>query len=149
MLERGSQDHIRSARRRLDNASDMYRQASGRQYEDAFLEFADVAMLVWSAGVDIASALMRLDGRSNLGTSSRRWRYVTVTLHTAYPERKLRTGWGYLSRLHNFQHNLDMPQAQFEIDCRGSGQLIHNLNELLPDGLRLPPYTYAWLLTVG
>ena len=66
MLERGSQDHIRSARRRLDNASDMYRQASDRQ-----------------------------------------------------------------------------------IDCRGSGQLIRNLNELLPDGLRLPPYTYAWLLTVG
>ena len=149
MAERVPLDHIRVAQRRLNNASDIYRQASGRQYEDAFPELADVAMLVWSAGVDIASALMRFDGESNLGTSSQRRRYVTGDLQSAHPEKGLRTGWSHLARLHNFQHNLDMPQAEFESACHGSGQLINELNGLLPDGLRLPPDAYAWLLTVG
>lgn len=149
MAETVPHDHLQAAQRRLNNASDTYRRARRRLYEEAFLEFADVAMLVWSAGVDVASALMRLDGRSNLGTSSRRWRFITGILHTAHPEKELRTGWGYLARLHNFQHNLDMPQVQFEIDCRGSGRLIAELNELLPEGLRLPPDNYDWLLHVS
>jgi len=57
--------------------------------------------------------------------------------------------WRHLARLHNFQHNLDMPQSQFEPACRGSGQLINELNELLPDDLRLPPESYGWLVRVS
>lgn len=148
-VERVPHDHLQAAQRRLNNAFDIYRRASNRRYEDAFLEFADVAMLVWSAGVDVASALMRLDDQSDLGTSSRRWRYVTRVLHTTYPQRELRTGWRHLARLHNFQHNLNMPQSQFEPACRGSGQLINELNGLVPDDLRLPPESYGWLVRVS
>ena len=83
-VERVPHDHLQAAQRRLNNAFDIYRRASNRRYEDAFLEFADVAMLVWSAGVDVASALMRLDDQSDLGTSSRyadgvRWRYEPIS----------------------------------------------------------------------
>lgn len=69
-------------------------------------------------------------------------------LHTAHPERGLRIGWRHLARLHNFQHNLDMPQTQFEAACRGSGRLITELNELLPEELRLPTQSYDWLLEI-
>ena len=149
MLERVPSNYLRAASRRLVNAYDLYRQARFLSYGDAFLELADVAMLVWSAGVDVSSALMLVNGERDLGTSSNRRRYVTGNLHAVYPDKELRSGWGNIARLHNFQHNLDMPQEQFEIDCRGSGWLITELNELLPEGLRLPPDAYAWLLTVG
>ena len=149
MLELFPLDHLRSAQRRLSNAHDLYRQASGRQYDDAFLEFADVAMLVWSAGIDIISVLMLLDGQTNLGTSTNRRNYLKQNLDSAHPHLDLWGIWRQLARLHNFQHNLDMPQAEFESACHSSGQLINELNELLPDGFRLPPDTYTWLLTVG
>lgn len=146
MLELIPPDHLRSAQRRLRNAHDLYRQASGRQYAAAFLEFADVAMLVWSAGIDVISALMLLDGQTNLGTSTNRRNYLRQNLDFAHPHRDLWGRWRYLARLHNFQHNLDMPQSQFEPACRGSGQLIFELNGLLPESLRLSPESYAWLV---
>ena len=139
-------DYLRAARRRLNAAADIYRQSRTLHYDEAFLEFADVAMLVWSAGVDVTSALMLLDGRSALGTSARRREYLTQTLHAAYPDKVLRSGWRHLARMHNFQHNLDMPQEQFETACRGSGQLIFELNGLLPEGMRLPAGAYGWLI---
>ena len=149
MLERVPQVHLRAAQRRLNTAYDIYRQARGRQYDDAFLEFADVAMHVWSAGIDAISAVMILNAESNLGTSSRRRSYMKYTLEVTHPHLRLRAGWGHLARLHNFQHNLDMPQEQFELNCRGSGGLIAELNELLPDGLRLPTESHDWLLNLG
>ena len=149
MLERGPFDHLRSAQSRLSNAQYLYRQASGRQYDYAFLEFADVAMLVWSAGIDVISVLMLLDGQTNLGTSTNRRNYLKQNLDITHPHRDLWGSWRFLARLHNFQHNLDMPQSQFESACRGSGQLVSNLNELLPEGSRLPPNTFDWLLEVG
>ena len=149
MRERVPQAHIRSAHRRLSNAYDIYRQASDRRYDDAFLEFADVAMLVWSAGIDVISALMLLDGETTLSTSTQRRLYLRNTLDIAYPHLELRDGWRHLARLHNFQHNLDLPQAQFEAACRGSGKLIAELNELLPYELRLPSESYRWLVEAG
>ena len=148
MLELIPPDHLRSAERRLSNAHDLYRQASARQYAAAFLEFADVAMLVWSAGIDVISALMLLDGQTNLGTSTNRRNYLKQNLDFTHPHRDLWGRWHHLARLHNFQHNLDMPQAQFESACHGSGHLINELNELLPEGMRLPSYAYGWLVDV-
>jgi len=149
MAERAPDDHLRAAMRRLSNAYDLYHQVRSRPYDEVFLELADVAMLVWSAGVDLTSALMLLDGRSALGTSARRREYLTQNLHAAYPDKELRSGWRHLARLHNFQHNLDMPQSQFEVACHGSGGLIVELTELLPEGMRLPPESCDWLLNMG
>ena len=148
MLERSPQIHLKAAQRRLASASAMYRQAISRQYEDSFLEFADVAMLVWSAGIDLISALMLLDNYIALSTSTQRRLYLRNTLAAAHPRLGLRDGWRHLAHLHNFQHNLDMPQSQFEPSCRGSGQIISELNGLLPEGMRLPPESYNWLLSM-
>ena len=148
MANRVPQDYIRSAQRRLNNAADLHRQASVRQYDDAFLELADVGMLVWSAGIDVLSALMLLDRYTNLGASSERHHYLRFRLHQLYPQRDLRMGWGHLAQLHSFQHNLDLPQISFVSACRHSSRLFDELNGLLPSVLRMPEDAYAWLLTV-
>ena len=148
MANRVPQDYIRSARRRLDSAADLYREASARHYDDAFLELADVAMLVWSAGIDVLSALMLFDGRPDLGTSSQRHHYLRFQLYRRHPQRDLRMGWGHLAQLHSFQHNLDLPQGSFVGACRHSSRLFRELNDLLPSVFRLPDDAYAWLLGV-
>ena len=148
MADRIPEDYLQSARRRLDNAADLYRQASTRHYDDAFLELADVAMLIWSAGIDVLSVLMLLDGHTRLGTSSERHHYLRYGLHALYPQRDLRFAWSRLAMLHNFQHNLDLPEPQFITACHRSGQLIGELNGLLPANLRLPPESYTWLQNV-
>ena len=81
MANRIPQDYIRSARRRLDSAADLYREASARYYDDAFLELADVVMLVWSAGIDALSALMLFDDHPGLGASSQRHHYLRFELY--------------------------------------------------------------------
>ena len=149
MTDRVPQDYLQSARRRLDNAADVYRPASVQQYDRAFLELSDVGMLVWSAGIDVVSALMRLDGYTDLGASSNRHRYLRHRLHNRYPQRDLRFGWSYLAQLHSFQHNLNLPETNFIDACQNSGRLFGELNDLLPPALRLPESAYAWLYQVS
>ena len=150
MADRAIQDYIRSASRRLDNAALLYRQVkAGEQgYDAAFLELADVGMLVWSAGIDLLSALMLADGRTRLGDSRQRHRYLRSRLNRQYPEKELRVSWHYLSQLHNFQHNLDLPELRFVEACHQSGRLFGELNGLLPPAQRLPANAYAWLEVV-
>ncbi len=148
MADRVPQDYLQAARRRLDNAADWYGQAAVRQYDDAFLELADVGMLVWSAGIDMVSALMLLDDHTQLGASTERHHYLRYRLHRRYPQRDLRLAWGHLAQLHSFQHNLDLPQQHFVRACRHSGRLFGELNGLLPPAQRLPANAYAWLEVV-
>ena len=138
-------DYLRSAQRRLGNAAELYRGTQGRQYEATYLELADVAMLVWSAGIDVVSILMLRDGYTRLGTSGTRQGFVKTRLHERHPNLALRSAWAPLAKLHNFQHNLDTTETRFAIACNFSGQLIEMLNGLLPAQLRLPGDAYAWL----
>ena len=101
------------------------------------------------ASIDVISALMLLDGVTDLSTSTQRRLYLRNTLEIEHPHLGLRDGWRHLARLHNFQHNLNMPQTQFESACRGSGELIADLSELLSEGMRLPPEAHRWLVQVG
>ena len=148
MNERQPRVFVRSAERRLRNASGIHHRAIGQPHDDALLDMADVAMLVWSAGIDLLSALMLLDGETRLGPSTRRRQFVRERLHPSYPHLDLMVRWTGLARLHNFQHNLYMPRAQFELACRRSSRLIDELNRLLPPELRLSPDAYAWLAEV-
>ena len=151
MADRVAQDYIRSAQRRLRNAGEVYRQVSGRRYDDAYLELADVAMLVWSAGVDTISALMLTEGYTDLGTSTNRRQFLRRLLRRHYPlvDKPLEVvGWSYLVRMHNFQHNLDLPEPQFVDACNYSARFFAILNGLLPLRLRLPDDSYEWLLAV-
>ena len=149
MAERAAPDFVRAAQRRLTSARVLYGGSRTERFEDAFLEMADVAMLVWSAGIDTISAHMRAHGESDLGTSARRRRYLRSNVEGSHSQVELRVGWGHLVRLHNFKHNMEMEQVQFEEDCRASGQFIQRLNQLLPPTLRLPSDAYAWLAEVG
>ncbi len=120
-IPRDREDYLRSAQGRLDNAALWYRQtrASKQRYDDDAWNWA-----TWECW----------------------YGYLRAYLHQLYPEKELRVGWRHLSRLHNFQHNLDLPASRFVAACHESGRLFDELNGLLPSGLRLPADAYAWLL---
>lgn len=150
-IPRTREDYLRSAESRLNSAGNRYRQGIGRPHEDVFLERADVAMLVWSAGIDVASALMLTLGSSNLGTSSTRFVFLRDQLRNSYPFIRKpmdAIGWSHLAQLHNYQHNLDLSERRFVTACRRSARFFAVLNGLLPAQLRLPDDAYAWLLGV-
>ena len=128
---------------------DLYGQAGGSPFDDRFIELANVAMLVWSAGIDLISVHMLLDGELGLGTSVSRRRFLTNRMVPANRHLQLRIGWHALARLHNFQHNLDQSEAGFAASCRDSTLLFAGLNGLLPTALRLQSGAYGWLDDVG
>ena len=148
MPERSTEDHIRSARRRLRAAAISYSEIRDREYSAKFLQLADVSALLWNAGIDVVSALMIGDGHDRLGTSRNRSRYVNQRLHDMNPELRLRITWRYFAMLHNFQHNLDLPQERFAISCQYTAELFGSLNGLLPDTLQLPRESFAWLYEI-
>ena len=47
----------------------MYERGSDLPFADRYIELANVAMLVWSAGIDLISVHMLLNGETSLGTS--------------------------------------------------------------------------------
>ena len=128
---------------------DMCGQDGGPPLEDRFIELANVAMLVWSAGIDLISVHMLLDGETSLGTSVNRRRFLVNRMVPANPHLQLRIGWRGLLRLHNFQHNLHLSGAEFATNCRFSALMFTGLNSLLPATLRLPPDAHGWLAEVG
>lgn len=142
------QDYVRSAQLHLDNAFGIYMQVRKRQHDDIFVDMAYAASQIWGAGIALLSSIMLLDGVSNLGTSSSRHNYLRYTLDDRYPDLSLRANWPYLALLHNFQHNLDLPEAQFVGACNQSGVLVTSLNGLLPEYLRLANESYRWLYDV-
>ena len=123
----------------------MYERAAGLPFGDHYIEMANVAMLVWSAGIDPISVHMLLDGETNLGTSVSRRRHLRNRIIPANQTLRLEMGWKGISRLHGFQHNLELSEAAFAANCRESARLFAGLNSLLPDPLRLPQDAYAWL----
>ena len=106
---------------------------------------ANVAMLVRSAGIDVISVHMLLNGETGLGISVTRRRYLSNRILPPRRSRRLQAGWQALARLRNFQHNLDSSEAEFAANCRDSTQMFAGLNSLLPAPLRLPPDAYGWL----
>ena len=139
------QDFVRSAQLHLDNAFGMYMQVRERQYEEVFIELAYVASQVWNTGIALLSAIMQSDDISRLGTSSLRHNYLRYTLNDRYPNLDLLNNWPYLALLHNFQHNLALPELRFVGACHQSAVLIASLNGLIPEHLRLPDDAFAWL----
>ena len=149
MPERSSEEFVRAAQIRLALAAGMYESFKGVHFGARYVEMSNVAMLIWSAGIDLISAHMLLNGETGLGTSSSRRRYLMRRILPANRSTELRIGWSVLSRLHNFQHNLDLSGIGFAVNCRDSAQFFADLNGLLPATLRLPPAAYVWLADVG
>ena len=146
MADRAAQDYIQSAQIRLEDAAGRIRQTAGQPFDDTFLELANVGMLVWSAGIDLISALMLHNGSSRLSNSTQRRHFLKDYLSSRYSLDEI--GWSWLAQLHNFQHNLNMPEQRFISACRHSGGFFALLNSELPPLLRLPAAAYAWLPAV-
>ena len=145
ITERDPADYLLMARRRLDQAADCQSAIQGKTYDAVFAELADLAMLVWSAGIDLLSALMRLDGYARLGDSNARRRFLYERLAARHPQMELQNRWPYLAQLHGFQHNADLSETRFRAACFEIAELFGALNALLPEPLRLPAASYAWL----
>ena len=151
MPEPAAADYARAARLRMEKAAAACRQLSGQPYADAYLELADASALIWSAGIDLISALMLTVGKSRLGSSPTRRRFLKAYLSDRFPmlRNPLNTiGWTYLVRFHNFQHNLDMPEREFADACEYCLSFFSTLNIRLPPSLQLPTAAYAWLAAV-
>ena len=148
MPERSLEDFVRAAQIRLALAASMYERANHLPFGDRYVEMANVAMLIWSAGIDLISAHMLWVGETNLGTSVSRRRHLLHRIMPANLSMPFRAKWGVLVRLHNFQHNLDMSEGEFTGLCRESEPFFADLNSLLPAELRLPSDAYAWLADV-
>lgn len=148
MADRIAQDYIQSAQTRLEDAAGRIRQTAGQPYDDNFLELANVGMLVWSAGIDLISALMLHNGVGALSNSTQRRRFLTDYLSARYrliSDPLDEIGWSWLAQLHNFQHNLNLPEQRFRNACRHCGRFFALLNIRLPPSLQLPTAAYAWL----
>ena len=130
-------------------AAGTYERYKALTFYDRLVEMANVAMLVWSAGIDLISVHILLGGETGLGTSVSRRRYLTNRILPATRSALLRPGWRALARLHGFQHNLDMSETAFAADCHDSALLLSDLNALIPVTLRLPPDAYDWLAEVS
>ena len=126
----------------------MYDRASALPIGDRFIELANVAMLVWSAGIDLISVHMLLSGETGLGTSSSRRRFLVNRIMPTNQLLGLQVGWRGLARLHGFQHNLDLSEAEAAANCRFSALVFTGLDSLLPVPLQLPPDAYGWLAEV-
>ena len=124
-------------------------QARDLPFCDRSIEMANVAMLVWSAGIDLISAHILLNGETGLGTSVSRRRFLTNRILPAHRHLRLRIGWRGLSQLHSFQHNLNLSEAEFASNCSDSNLMFVGLNSLLPGPLRLSSGAYGWLAEVG
>ena len=134
---------------RLTLAVNWYELAKDLAFSDRYIEMANVAMLVWSAGIDLISVHMLLNGETGLGTSASRRRYLVNQIVPANQSLRLQIGWRRLSRLHSFQHNFHLNEVEFATHCRSSSLLFAGLNGLLPATLRLSSDVYGWLAEVG
>ena len=149
MTERSPEAFVRAAQIRLALAASMYDRARLLPYSDQYVEMGNVAMLIWSAGVDMITAHMLWIGETNLGTSARRRRHLMYRVAPTNRPMRLQAGWSGLSGLHNFQHNYSLSEIQFTANCHDSVLVFAGVNSLLPAPLRLSPDAYAWLAEVG
>ena len=149
LSDRPAEDFARAAEMRLRLAVDLYEEDADLLFGDRYIEMANVAMLVWSAGIDLISVHMLLSGETSLGTSASRRRYLVNRIVSANEPMGLQVGWRGLSRLHSYQHNLHLSEAEFASHCSSSSLLFAGLSSLLPTPLRLPPDAYGWLAEAG
>ena len=109
----------------------------------------NIAMLVWSAAVDIGSSLLiQEDHRVPTGNSSEITSYITRTIARQFPSLELPTMWRRLVRLHNVQHRADHPVSRFTDSCRSSHDAFASINQLLDPESKLDPASFNWLSSI-
>lgn len=117
---------------------------------EALITRCNIAMLVWSAAVDIGSSLMiQEDRRLPTGNSSEITTYITRTMARRLPLLDLSTLWRRLVWLHNIQHRADHQAMRFEAACRAALEAFDSINRLLIPANRLTLTSFEWLGDVG
>ena len=111
---------------------------------------SNIAMLVWSAAIDIGSCLMiQEELRIPRGYSMDITIFMTRRVGPKYPEIGLPGLWDDLVQLHNVQHRADHQSGRFSASCRNSHEAFATINQLLVPASRLAPESYEWLRNVG
>ena len=138
---------------RLESAMALHRQHPDCDVDEgleALFARCNIAMLVWSAAVDIGSSLMiQEDRRIPTGNSSEITTFITRTIAGRFPLLELSTLWRRLVWLHNIQHRADHQAVRFAVACRVSLEAFATINQLLIPANQLTPTSYEWLVTVG
>ncbi len=105
-----------------------------------------IAMMIWSAAVDIGSSLMiQEDRRIPSGNSREITSYITHTIAPRSPTLELRTLWGRLLQMHNIQHRADHEVARFVESYTSCHEAFSIINQLLIPANRLAAASYEWL----
>jgi hypothetical protein len=145
--------YSRLCKARLESAAILHRQHPDCHFDtgiEALIIRCNIAMLVWSAAVDLGSSLMiQEDQRIPTGNSGEITEYITRTMARRLPLLDLSTSWRRPVWLHNIQHRADHQAARFAIACRSSLEAFATINQLLNPVSRLTPTSYDWLATVG
>ena len=111
---------------------------------------SNIAMLVWSAAIDIGSCLMiQEELRIPRGYSTDITIFMTRRVGPKYPEIGLPGLWDDLVQLHNVQHRADHQSGRFSASCRNSHEAFATINQLLVPASRLASESYEWLRDVG
>lgn len=138
---------------RLESAGTLLRQHPDCPSDnglEALITRCNIAMLVWSAAIDIGASLMIQDTlRIPNGISGEISLYIGRTVASRYPELGLPFLWRRLVQLHNVQHRADHEAERFTSACRTSVEAFERINQLLTPASRLTPVSYEWLATVG
>lgn len=116
----------------------------------ALITRCNIAMLVWSAAIDIGASLMIQEARRiPNGNSGEISLYIVRTVASRYPELGLPVLWRRLVQLHNVQHRADHEVQRFASACRTSVEVFERINQLLIPANQLTTLSYEWLVAVG
>ena len=140
------------AQTRLETAGSSLQRHPECQFElgmDSDLTRSDIAMRVWSAAVDIGSALMLQETHMiPNGRSTEITQFVSRTLHRQKPLMGFNVLWSTLVQLHNIQHRGYHDLSRFRSVARDANRSVSALNWALHPNNRLAPESYGWLVRV-
>ena len=140
------------AQTRLETAGSSLQRHPECQFElgmDSDLTRSDIAMRVWSAAVDIGSALMLQETHTiPNGRSTEITQFVSRTLHRQKPLMGFNVLWSTLVQLHNIQHRGYHDLSRFRSVARDANRSVSALNWALHPNNRLAPESYGWLVRV-
>ena len=139
MAEESPQSYRQCAIARLARAEGMYRALNQDALPTAFCELAQVSSLIWDAVIDTIATVHMTNGGIPSGNSPELRGYTKAEFPEIY------RNWGGPARLHNFQHRPYQPINEFDEACRTTARLLTQLNSHLPESMRLPVDSFAWL----
>ena len=139
MDEPTQQTYHQCAVARLARARELYLAISPESRLTASCEMAQVASLVWDAVIDAIATMYMGSGSAPSGNSTEMRRYAKSALPDVYEY------WGGPGRLHNFQHRPYQDIGVFHEGRLLAAGLFSQLNDHLPEPLRLPADSFGWL----